>query len=113
MNLISLEKFRFDHALYGLGDEQNGAFKVPGPCGMMLRVIASSGYGWEHVSVSTRKRMPNWTEMEWVKRRTLGDVVAYQLHLPESQHINVHRFCLHIWRPLTAEIPLPPNWMVA
>lgn len=113
MNLEQIEKFRFVHPMYGSGDKQNGAFIIPGPCGEELIVLVSDGWGWEHVSVSTKRRTPNWLEMEFVKRRTLGDVVAFQLHLPESEHINCHSNCLHIWRPLDAEIPQPPNWMVA
>ncbi|EFH8163197.1 hypothetical protein GI328_23040 [Escherichia coli] len=35
-----------------------------------------------------------------------------QLHVPESQHINNHPYCLHLWRPINKEIPLPPQFMV-
>ena len=35
------------------------------------------------------------------------DEVAMQLHVPASQHVNNHEFCLHWWRPLDAVIPLP------
>jgi len=29
------------------------------------------------------------------------------------QHLNLHKNCLHLWRPQNAEIPRPPAWMVA
>jgi hypothetical protein len=38
----------------------NGAFRVPGG----LRVIASDGEGWDHVSVSLPDRCPTWEEMK-------------------------------------------------
>lgn len=79
-----------------------------------LRVIASGSMGWDHVSVSTATRCPTWEEMEWVKRELFepGDTVM-QLHVPVAQHKNCHPYCLHMWRPHDAEIPLPPAFMVA
>lgn len=114
MNLQPLDGLAERVAYHGnFGDRENGLFRIGrGPCGSPLTILASTGDGWEHVSVSTPHRCPNWIEMEWVKKRTMGDVVAYQLHLPETDHINVHPYCLHIWRPLDAEVPLPPKWMV-
>src|SRR3954452_4401010 len=77
--------------------------------GQELAVVASNGMGWDHVSVSLKHRTPNWAELEHVKRLFFrGDEVAMQLHLPPNQHINVHPHCLHLWRPQTAAIPLPP-----
>lgn len=35
-----------------------------------------------------------------------------QLHPPRSEWVNNHRYCLHLWRPVGVEIPLPPSWMV-
>jgi hypothetical protein len=32
-----------------------------------------------------------------------------QLHPPRSRWINNHNYCLHMWRPLKQEIPLPPD----
>jgi len=32
-----------------------------------------------------------------------------QLHPPQSKWINVHPYCLHLWKPLFQEIPLPPE----
>lgn len=64
-----------------------------------LTVIASDGLGWEHVSVSTYKRCPTWDEMTYVKDRFWGvqDLVV-QFHPPESEYVNRHPYCLHLWR---------------
>jgi len=97
------------------GDHQNGVFDLTSPIDNgQLRCIASVGAGWEHVSVSRRNRCPNWPEMEHVKRTFFeADETTMQLHVPPSEHINVHQNCLHMWRPVTGGIPRPPEWMVA
>lgn len=98
---------------YGRGADA-GAFIMPGPCGESLMIIATSGDGWDHVSVSTRRRCPNWQEMEFVKRRFFrDDATVMQLHVPPSDHVNIHPYCLHLWRPQHAEIPRPPARLVA
>ena len=102
--------------IYGWpGDESCGCFRVPSPSdGQTLIAIASVGDGWEHVSVSRSNRPPNWAEMERIKRLFFeDDECCMQLHVPVSEHLNVSRNCLHIWRPQNAEIPRPPGWMVA
>ena len=100
------------HGSYG--DAGNGMFAVPSPIdGGELKVIASNGGGWEHVSVSRKNRCPKWQEMAFIKDRFFkDDELVMQLHVPKSEHINFHRNCLHLWRPLTEVIPLPPAWMV-
>lgn len=102
-------------AFYGsTGDHETGVFNVPSPVdSAVLRVIATSGEGWDHVSVSRRNRCPNWPEMEHIKRLFFkDDETAMQLHVPPSDHISIHPYCLHLWRPLNAEIPRPPSIMV-
>ncbi len=88
---------------------------MPGPCGRTLRVIASpgdadAGIPWEHVSVSLPNRCPNWPEMCFIKGLFWdAEETAMQLHPPQSKWINNHPYCLHMWRPVQAEIPLPPE----
>lgn len=79
----------------------------------VLRVLASCGYGWDHVSVSTRHRCPTWEEMEFVRSICFHDhETAMQLSVPRKDHIDHHPHCLHLWRPHEAAIPRPPGWMV-
>lgn len=78
-----------------------------------LRIIASWVSGWDHVSVSLPDRTPTWDEMERVKRAFFKpEETAYQLHVPPSDHINCHPYCLHLWRHHHSEIPMPPAFMV-
>lgn len=98
-------------AAYGL----TGAFTVIGPNGVVLDIVSSGTdfeFGWEHVSVSAR-RTPNWGEMCWVKDLFWNeDEVVIQLHPAKANYVNCHPNCLHLWRPLDAEIPLPPTILV-
>lgn len=99
-----------------------GAFCVACPAtGRGLRIIASRGEeweaaglplpAWEHVSVSLDqpRKCPSWPEMLWVKDLFWepGECVV-QFHPPQEVKVNRHEGCLHLWRPLGAEIPLPP-----
>lgn len=78
-----------------------------------LRVIASNDDGWDHVSVSLRDRTPTWDEMEYIKHLFFRpDETAMQLHVPGSDHVNNHPYCLHLWRPHGVAIPRPPADMV-
>jgi len=99
-------------------DGNNGAFLIHGPLGL-LTVIASdgsdwsesglTGLPWEHVSVSTPHRTPTWKEMHYVKALFWADdEIVMQLHPAQSDWVNNHAHCLHLWRPLGREIPTPP-----
>jgi hypothetical protein len=94
-----------------MGDRHNGCFVIPK---RSMVIVVSSGEGWEHVSVSVKDRCPVWDEMEWVKRRLWADTdTVMQLHVPPQEHRSLHPYCLHLWRPLNAEIPRPPGAFVA
>lgn len=69
--------------------------------------------GWEHLSISFKDRCPTWEEMCYCKDVFfLPGECAMQLHPPESNHINIHDYCLHIWRPIDQAIPQPPKSLV-
>ena len=87
----------------------NGAFLIDYQS-FALRVIASDGMGWEHVSVSLPNRTPNWREMCFIKDLYWdAEDVVIQYHPAKSQYINRHDNCLHLWRPVGQEIPTPPK----
>lgn len=76
----------------------NGAFLIPA-LAQPLRVIASDGLGWEHVSVSLENRCPFWDEMCYVKNLFWGeDDFVVQMMVPKVDYINCHPHCLHMWR---------------
>lgn len=105
-------------------DGRNGAFSLVGPAGKTLGIIASDGshweeFGcrgqpWEHVSVSTIDRCPTWEEMSFVKALFWEDSeLVLQFHMPRGKHINYHPYCLHLWKPIGLEVPLPDPATVA
>ena len=115
-NLNTLDKWRIEHPAImlpgGRGDATCGAFRIR-VAETVLQVIASSEKGWDHVSVSLPLRCPTWVEMNAIKRLFFKDTeAAMQLHPSVSDQVNLHNFCLHLWRPLVGKIPMPPKWMV-
>lgn len=130
-DLTTLDEYRIRKGpvvdLWGgfAGDETCGAFQIPtrttnrGLSTAMtgsykIRVIVSGSEGWDHISVSLPTRCPTWEEMEHIKRMFFeDDACCMQLHVPVSEHISCHPFCLHIWRPHDAAIPMPPPIFVA
>lgn len=116
-----LEEYRLRVGEYGSrpGDPF-GSFLIVGPCGEALVVIAHNGKamtfgedrplrGWEHVSVSTKNRTPNWTEMCFVKDLFWAeDECVVQFHPPKSDYINYHPYVLHMWRSIRKTFPMPP-----
>jgi len=97
------------------GDGGNGMFRFMSCVdGQPLGVIASDGGGWDHVSVSRADRVPNYEEMEQVAGLFFqADETAVQYHVPKSEHVNCHPYCLHWWRPTEETLPKPPSIMVA
>lgn len=109
------EKFRFSGGPLGTDASHgnNGLFFIRVAHGQTLRAIASDGGGWEHVSVSRSDRCPTWEEMCQVKALFWdGDDCVVQYHPPETDYVNNHPYCLHMWRPTEEAMPAPPSWMV-
>jgi hypothetical protein len=96
----------------------NGAFSIRGPQGVLLAIIASDGTdpiseGWEHVSVSLKNRCPTWREMCFVKALFWEDTEwVVQFHPALSRHVNIHPYCLHLWRKPGTELPKPPLGLI-
>lgn len=77
--------------------------------GDMKEVVLPSP-AWEHVTVSTAFGCPRWEEMCFVKDAFWdpGELVL-QLHVPTDEHLSIHDFVLHLWKPVGVEIPMPPK----
>jgi hypothetical protein len=93
-----------------------GVFLIKKASGTLLCVTSpgNAAMPWEHVSVSSYSRCPSWAEMAYVKSLFWGpDECVMQLHVPDAEHKSFHPYCLHLWRPTTAEIPRPPSIAVA
>lgn len=116
------EKYRAQHALIPfLAGETCGYFRIPHSKikDYYFHCIVGDGHGWEHVSVtiSEKRKAPNrcpvWAEMCWLKDLFWDKTdCAVQYHPAESEYVNMHPFCLHLWRPITEKLPVPPKIMV-
>jgi hypothetical protein len=115
-----LEDYRVRNGPYAsLPGQTFGFFLVPGPCGEALYIIACDGDvdgplgGWEHVSVSTARRLPNWREMCFVKDRFWGEgECVVQYHPPKTEYVNNVDNVLHLWRWTRGKFPMPPSLLV-
>lgn len=112
-----LEDARQLHAFYGSRTgERFGTFTIARGKTRLL-IIASLTSEWEHVSVHAEdykgQRTPTWAEMDFVKDLFFEpEECVMQLHVPKSEHVNLHSTTLHLWKPLEKEIPRPPRIMV-
>jgi hypothetical protein len=95
-----------------------GYFSIPSPIsqtGEKLSVIVSDGLGWDHVSVSLlhRHRCPTWEEMCYIKAQFFSeDETVVQFIPAKKEYVNIHPYCLHLWRKHGEEYELPNPVMV-
>ena len=91
-------------------DGFNGLFRVM-ICHELLNIIASDGMGWKHVSVTrvSDRKVPTWEMMCKVKELFFEpEDWVIQFHPAESEYVNNHPGCLHLWKPDTT-FPTPPS----
>lgn len=77
-------------------------------------VIWSNGGGWEHVSVCPYKRSytPSWDDMCALKDMFFHeDETVVQYHPAKSEYVNNMPNCLHLWRSINTDFPVPPSIM--
>ena len=92
---------------------KNGKVKIVKDIDKALHFMFSWGCGFEHLSVSTPIKCPTWEQM--CKMKDIfwrDDEVCMQLHPKKEDYVNCMQYCLHIWRPIDKEIPMPPSIMV-
>lgn len=81
---------------------------------VIVNCIASDGEGWEYVSVTLNVKMnPPWEIMNHVKNLFWDkEDCIVQYHPPESQYVNNHPYCLHLWRKIGYDFPIPESILV-
>lgn len=103
-----IEQWRSKHPAESKPGQVQGGYQIG-----LLFVIAGCGFGWDHVSVSARNRVPSWNEMTYIKSLFWDDEeTVVQFHPKKSEYVNNHPYCLHLWKPHNQEIVLPPRFMV-
>ena len=69
--------------------------------------VEKDGKPWIHTSFSRKSRIPDYRDIKWVKETFVGkEKIAIQILPIESEHVNIHNFCLHLWTPVEHD-PLP------
>jgi hypothetical protein len=65
----------------------------------------ADGKQWQHLSISYWDRLPSYADLVMVKRLWMGnDTTALQVFPPASRWVNVHSWCLHLWRCLSEDV---------
>jgi hypothetical protein len=68
---------------------------------VILMVEKHDDGNWRHLSVSMESNLPSWDDLHEVKRIFFGDdAFVVQIIPPESQYVNYHPYCLHLWQYL-------------
>lgn len=75
-----------------------------------LNIIASvskyDGQEWLHVSFSRAKRIPDYKDIQLIKRHFIGEDKKAVMVFPEKEfYVNVHPYCLHLF--YSPNNPLP------
>lgn len=76
-------------------------------------IVWSFGDGWDHVSIAYPNRCPTWDEMCKVKDLFFDkDETVVQFHPKKGEYVNLHPYCLHLWRQQGSEFELPAQRLV-
>lgn len=109
-----IEPYRLLKGYYGSDRSfgNNGKFGIP--CnGKFFTVLISDGVEWDHVSISLPDATPSWDDMCYFKNLFFKpNETVIQYHPAESEYVNNHPYCLHLWRPHCESIPQPPSILV-
>lgn len=114
-NLNELDKYRVKHPFWPQ-TATSGAFKVfvKQRSFVVLAGIENTGDDgmMEHISVTptNQKRCPTWDEMAAIKDMFFdSEEEAIQYFPKRSRYINIHEYCLHIWRPVNGQTLRKPG----
>lgn len=116
-------QYRLQVGKYGSTNDMGnyGAFIIPLDFHKRLKAICicAEGEGWEHVSVSYLRNdkpiqiTPSWEHMCVIKNFFWDETdTVIQIHPPKSEYVNQHEHCLHLWRKIDFEQPLPNSILV-
>ena len=84
--------------------EDGWMFLSPSNLSVIVSGVIEDGKRWLHVSFARKSRMPEYTDMAIVKRLFIGEDRKAIMILPEKRnHVNIHRYCLHLWSCLDGD----------
>ena len=60
---------------------------------------------WLHTSYSRRNRTPTYEDTKFIKDNFIGkDKKSIMVFPSESEHVNYHPYCLHLWTCLGSDV---------
>ena len=60
---------------------------------------------WRHVSVSRKSKIPSYEDLKLVHKLFIGEEnTALHIFPKASKHVNIHKFCLHLWFCLDGDV---------
>ena len=63
--------------------------------------VESDGKRWVHLSLAHPNRLPTYQELCDARDAFLGNEArCIQVFAPKSEHVNIHKYCLHLWHCL-------------
>ena len=63
--------------------------------------LEADGKRWVHLSVAHPNRLPTYQELSEARDVFLGEEArCIQVFAPKSEHVNIHKYCLHLWHCL-------------
>lgn len=66
--------------------------------------VEDDGKKWQHVSMSRKSRLPSYDDIQMVKEHFIGDDSKALMVFPsKDKHVNIHKFCLHLWHCLEGD----------
>jgi len=78
------------------------------------RVIVSYWYpgeepneDWTHASISWKERMPTYEELKLMYQAVFPNSYAYQIFVPDDNHVTYHDHALHLWGRTDGKPVLP------
>lgn len=97
-----IEEIKNDKRILNTGKAMFGfdSFEVKA-MGNEFNVVASIEPNQEHISITLRhkKRIPTWEEMKAIKDIFFdAEEECYQVFPKKSEYVNLHPYCMHIWR---------------
>ena len=76
--------------------------------GSLIASVADlDGVEWIHGSIAYDDRMPTYEDLCLLHRAVFDRGWAYQVFAPETEHVDIHRFALHLWGRLDGAAALP------
>lgn len=76
-------------------------------------VSLTNMFGWEHLSVSFKNKIPSWECMQEMKELCFkDDEECFQIHPKADNYVNNNQYTLHIWRPTEGMKQIPPSIFV-